>query len=110
MGVALGVFGNILAAAMVYTLAVSLGTQVTLIDCLVLIPPVLLITTIPISIAGWGVRESAMVVAFVLIGVAEGDAFVLSILLGRVNIVLSIPGGILWITGRYRKSNIRTSR
>jgi len=105
-GVALGVMGNILVAAMVYMLAMSLGLEVTLIDCLVLIPPVLLITTIPISIAGWGVREGAMVAAFALIGVAEGDAFALSILFGLVGIIVSIPGGLLWIAGGYRKSDI----
>ena len=105
-GVALGVMGNILVAAMVYMLAMSLGLEVTLIDCLVLIPPVLLITTIPISIAGWGVREGAMVAGFALIGVAEGDAFALSILFGLVGIIVSIPGGLLWIAGGYRKSDI----
>src|SRR5262249_26059571 len=31
---------------------------------LLLVPPVLLIATIPISVAGWGVRESALMLAF----------------------------------------------
>jgi len=32
----------------------------------VLIPPITLTTMMPISIAGWGVREASMIVAFVL--------------------------------------------
>ena len=72
--------GNILISFAAYLIAQSLSIEVSVLDCLVLIPPVILITTLPISIAGWGVREGAMVAAFAFVGVAEGDAFVMSIL------------------------------
>ena len=47
-----------------------------------MIPPVILISTIPISIAGWGVRESSMIVAFTYAGLAAGDGLIVSILVG----------------------------
>jgi uncharacterized membrane protein YbhN (UPF0104 family) len=100
----LGVLGQLLISAMFYTLAQGLNLDhVDLLDCVVLIPPVILITTIPISIAGWGLREGAMVTLFAFVGVAQGDAFVLSVLFGVVNLILSLPAGLVWLASGRRK-------
>jgi len=104
--IGLGVTGNIMVALMAYFCALSLGVQVSILDCLVLIPPVILIMTLPISIAGWGVREGAMVAAFAFVGVTEGDAFVMSIMFGLVNICSSLPGGLVWLIGGNRRKDI----
>jgi uncharacterized membrane protein YbhN (UPF0104 family) len=64
---------------------------------LFLLPPVLLITTVPISIAGWGVRETSMVAAFSYAGLAQSDGLTLSILFGAVSFALGIIGGAVWI-------------
>ncbi|MGY2803916.1 uncharacterized membrane protein YbhN (UPF0104 family) [Bradyrhizobium sp. USDA 4506] len=40
---------------------------------LMLTPPIILITMMPISIAGWGVREATMMVAFGYAGLAQTD-------------------------------------
>jgi hypothetical protein len=69
---------------------------------LFLMPPVLLITTVPISIAGWGVRESSMIAAFAYAGLAESDGLTLSILFGAVTFVIGIVGGIVWISSGFR--------
>ena len=90
-----------------FFLAQSIGVAVTVLDCLVLMPPVILITTIPISIAGWGVRESAMVAIFGFISVVQEDAIALSLLFGLVNAVVSLPGGLLWILNGYKRSDVR---
>ncbi|MCH7863922.1 MAG: flippase-like domain-containing protein [Proteobacteria bacterium] len=84
----------------VFLLATGLALDVTWLDCLVLVPPVLLVMTLPISIAGWGVRETAMVAFFGLIGVPAEGAVVLSILFGLVGIVVSLPGGAIWLATR----------
>ena len=76
--------------------------NLSFLDCLVLIPPVVLVSTIPISIAGWGVREAAMITLLALVGVAKADAFVLSVLFGLLTFGLSLPGGIVWIIGGYK--------
>jgi uncharacterized membrane protein YbhN (UPF0104 family) len=106
MAIALGVMGNILLSAAAFALARSLAIDVTFIDFLVLFPPVILITTIPISIAGWGLREGAMVAAFGFIGVAEGDAFVLSILFGLTAMAFSLPGGLVWLFSGYKRADM----
>jgi len=102
----LGVFGNILVAMLAYLTFHALSVEVSILDCLVLIPPVILFITLPISIAGWGVREGAMVGAFGFVGVLEGDAFVVSILFGLVNIIFALPGGLLWLIGGYDRSEV----
>ena len=86
----------------VFLLGLGLGLEITLIDCLVLVPTVLLIMTLPISIAGWGVRETAMVGLFGLIGVPGEGALVLSVLFGLVGIAAALPGGAVWLASRDR--------
>lgn len=64
---------------------------------LFLMPPVLLVATVPISIAGWGVRESSMVMAFAYAGLAQSDGLMLSILFGATSFAVGVVGGLVWI-------------
>lgn len=93
----ISLIGHANIALAVYLIASSLGLGVTWIDCLVLMPPVLLLMTLPISIAGWGIREGAMVTAFGLIGVPAEGALVLSIMFGISAILVALPGGLVWL-------------
>lgn len=72
-----------------------------------LVLPVTLIATIPISIAGWGVRESAMVLAFSHAGLAASDGLIISILLGLTNFTVGAIGGIVWIASGYRWRTVK---
>ena len=101
-----GVLTHVNISFCVYLLAQSLALDVTVLDCMVLMPPVLLVTTLPISIAGWGIREGAMTVAFGLIGVSQGGAVVLSLSMGLLAVAVMIPGGIVWLMGRKRGKTI----
>ncbi len=91
------VVGHLNITLAVYILALGIGLDVTWVDCIALIPPVILVTTLPISIAGWGVREGAMVAAFGLVGVPSEGALVLSLLFGLIGIITSLPGGLVWL-------------
>jgi uncharacterized membrane protein YbhN (UPF0104 family) len=103
--IGLGIIGQLLISGLFFALAKALAlAHVDLLDCIVLIPPVILVTTIPISIAGWGLREGAMVAVFAFVGVARGDAFVLSILFGVINLALSLPAGLVWLASGGRKA------
>jgi uncharacterized membrane protein YbhN (UPF0104 family) len=62
-----------------------------------LTPPIMLITMVPISIAGWGVREATMMVAFGYAGLAPADGTVVSILFGAVYFIVGALGGLVWI-------------
>ncbi|RAU22782.1 lysylphosphatidylglycerol synthetase family protein [Paramagnetospirillum kuznetsovii] len=80
-----------------YALAVGLGLNIDLIDCLVLVPPVILIMTLPVTIAGFGLRETVMVTAFGYVGVESHSALVLSLLFAFTNIASALPGGLFWL-------------
>ncbi|MBI08826.1 MAG: hypothetical protein CMM55_04810 [Rhodospirillaceae bacterium] len=89
--------------AVVFLLALDLGAEITFWQMLVLFPPVLLITLVPFSIAGWGIREGAMITALGFVGVPPVTAFSISILFGIVMVAVGVAGGIVWLaTGRQR--------
>ena len=80
-----------------WSLARSVAAQFELAQSFLLILPVMLIATVPISIAGWGVRESALVLAFSYAGLAEVDGLIVSVLLGGVMLAVGVVGGIVWL-------------
>jgi glycosyltransferase 2 family protein len=69
-----------------------------------LTPPIMLITMMPISIAGWGVREATMMVAFGYAGLAQTDGTVVSILFGAVYFIVGAIGGLVWIFSAEKAS------
>lgn len=90
-----------MTSLVVFILARSLSLEINFLDCLVLVPPVILLTILPISMAGWGVRELAMISALGYAGVASADALLISLTLGILIIVLSLPGGWIWLIKKY---------
>jgi uncharacterized protein (TIRG00374 family) len=96
-------FGHVNLSLVVYLLAVGLNLDVDVLDCLVLVPPVILIMTLPISVAGWGVRETAMVTAFSFVGIPDASTLVLSILFGIISMLTALPGGVVFLAVGGRK-------
>ncbi|HEY6335643.1 MAG TPA: lysylphosphatidylglycerol synthase transmembrane domain-containing protein [Alphaproteobacteria bacterium] len=92
------------AIIVVAVLAKGLGLSVSWSDCLVIVPLAILATVIPISVAGWGVREQAFVTGFGLLGVPAGGALTLSVLFGLVNTAVSLPGGLVWLASSDRRA------
>jgi uncharacterized membrane protein YbhN (UPF0104 family) len=74
-----------------------------------LIPPIMLITMMPISIAGWGVREATMMVAFGYAGLGQADGTVVSILFGAVYFIVGAIGGIVWVLSAEKASRIENA-
>jgi uncharacterized membrane protein YbhN (UPF0104 family) len=72
------------------------------IQCMILMQPITLFSTLPISIGGWGVREAAMVTIFGLVGVPPSAALIVSIQVGLLAVVLSLPGGVLFLVQRTK--------
>lgn len=100
---ALSLVIQLASALSVFVLAASLQYKISLLDCVILMPPVILATAIPISIAGWGVREGAMVVAFGYAGLSAHDALALSVLFGAAMVCAGLPGGLIWVATGGRK-------
>lgn len=87
---------HISVAGTVWLLALSMGIELKFSHALVLMPIILFISSIPISIAGWGLRESAMVTVFGMVGMPAESALAVSVGFGLMMLVSSLPGGIVW--------------
>lgn len=98
------VFIHLVTSAACYALARGVGAQLSLADAGILIPPVILLTAVPISISGWGVREGAMVACLGLAGVPSEEALSVSLLLGAISVIVGLVGGVIWLASPERGS------
>lgn len=88
---------HILAVVIAWCCVRAVDASLDLKHVFILIPPIMLITVMPISIAGWGAREAMMMVAFHDAGLAQTDGAVVSILFGAVYLIVGALGGLVWI-------------
>lgn len=98
----LATLGHGLVILSAYFLSLAMKVDSSLWMWLLVMPIVTLVTAIPISINGWGVRELAMVQLWSLFGISRSDAFLISICMGLVAIVSSLPGSWFWLVKRRR--------
>ena len=111
----IAVFGSsiivhLLTALAAWCAARAVGADLPLLYSLYLVSPVVLLTVIPISIAGWGVREGAMVVAFGYAGLAQSDGLIVSLLFGFGYLVLGIVGGLVWVLTSSGNDGVASAR
>ena len=94
---ALSLLVHILAVVIAWCVVQSIAAPVGFGQTFLLIPPVMLITMLPISIAGWGVREATMGLAFGYAGLMTEEGVNISLLYGAVSFVAGAIGGLVWI-------------
>ncbi len=104
VGLSIVSYLNIILTVFIFAWAV--GQAVSYVWFLVLIPPVLLASTLPISTGGWGTRELAMVLVLRAVNIDGDAALLVSALLGLASVVISLPGAVYyvlrWSSGRER--------
>jgi len=84
-----------LSTLLIYVALRQFGTPVGFVECVLSVTLALLIAALPISIAGWGVREGALVFALGALGVPPAEAVASSLLAGIAQFVAALPGGLL---------------
>jgi uncharacterized membrane protein YbhN (UPF0104 family) len=94
---ALSLLVHVLAAVIAWCVVQSIAAPVVFSQIFQLIPPVMLITMLPISIAGWGVREATMGLAFGYAGLMTAEGVNVSLLFGAVYFIVGAFGGLVWI-------------
>ena len=77
----------------------ALGISFSASTALAVLPPALLAMAIPITPAGWGLREAAAVGMWVAAGMQADDAAAASILYGLVNLAGALPGAAFLAVG-----------
>src|ERR1017187_4726432 len=87
--------------------AMAVHADIDIVLLLFLVLPVILIATVPVSIAGWGVRESAMILAFGYAGLAESDGLIVSIAYGLTGVGVGAIGGLVWVASGYRWRSVK---
>ncbi|WP_294962311.1 lysylphosphatidylglycerol synthase transmembrane domain-containing protein [Sulfurimonas sp.] len=91
---------HLLTVLALYALALSIDFHISFQIFLIAIPPVFLLTIVPISLAGWGIREGAMLGIFMLVGADETKVLAMSILYGLLLIIASFPGAYYWVQSK----------
>jgi uncharacterized membrane protein YbhN (UPF0104 family) len=89
----------------IWAAARSIGAPLGVLAAFSIVPPVILISTIPVSIGGWGVRESAMIAAFGYAGLSHGDGLMVSLIFGAASFAAGAAGGLIWIASGERAAS-----
>jgi uncharacterized protein (TIRG00374 family) len=83
-----------------YTTSISMNLSLTFSQILVSLPFIFLVSVLPVSFAGWGLREGAMVATLGLFGISKEEAFCLSVVFGLIQLIASLPGIFIWVAYR----------
>lgn len=92
--VGLSILVQLLLILCIFFLAISLGLSLNMTHCLML-PLIMLLSSIPISFAGWGLRETFMIVGLGLVGISAGDALSISVGFGFTQMLIGLPGFVI---------------
>lgn len=98
----LSLLNQALVFAVTWVTAVALHLSISFLYFLVFIPVITLITMIPITLSGTGLREYAFMSLFGAIGVAPASCLALGLLSSIMLVFSAIPGGIVYIFFRNR--------
>jgi uncharacterized protein (TIRG00374 family) len=90
---ALSILGNCIHSLIFYYLTIELSVDISLYYCLALIPIINVICYLPISYAGWGIREAAVIYGYSLVGIPKEIALMVSIIFGLQLFIGSLFGG-----------------
>ena len=93
-----------------WVLALELGLNINYIIVLAFLPIISVAQLIPISIAGWGVREGTVVSLFTLMGLDPSISLVVSLLWGSSIVLAAVLSGLVWILMRSGNENLRDIR
>lgn len=82
-----------------FVLARQLGVEADFFTQLAIQPSVIIISMMPISLAGWGIREGSMVAMFAAIGISAPAVVATSLSFGLLVLISTLPG-LVFMLGR----------
>lgn len=101
--IATGLAKHLASVALVWCMGRLLGADLGVMDSLCIVPPALLISALPASIGGWGLREAVIVLGFTVIG---GDATAAAAASIGYGIAVALAGATIiavpWLLERRR--------
>lgn len=94
------VVASYLAMYLAAARAVNVDTPAAVL--LPLVAPVLLSMLVPLSVAGWGIRESAAALLWIGVGLPAAEGVAISVAYGLLVLVSSLPGALVFLAPRDR--------
>lgn len=73
----------------------AVGVETSLPALALLVPPVLVTMLVPVSVAGWGVREGAAALLWGAVGLTASDGVAISVAYGLLVLISSLPGAVM---------------
>ena len=102
---------HVVNISILYLYGRALGiTQVTYVQYLLLVPIIFLMSSLPISLSGLGVREAFFGLLFGLMGAPVTLAVMLSLVFWITQVTASLPGGLMYALRRDRVSRRQMER
>jgi uncharacterized membrane protein YbhN (UPF0104 family) len=106
---AVALFTHLSNVTVFYFMGIALDLPLSWGEWLMLVPAALFLSMLPISVAGWGIREGAFIFALGSHGIPPSTAIVPSVLYGLSVLAASLPGGVVWILMRSSPSFAATA-
>lgn len=95
----------VISYALVFVCAArAIGVPLPVTTLLALVPPVLLAMLIPVSVAGWGVREGAAAFFWGLAGLPPAQGVAVSMAYGVLVLVAALPGAICLLQAKWGRA------
>lgn len=94
---------HLLAALAAHWLAAALGFEIGLGTFVTAALCMLFATMIPLSYAGWGIREVGAVWLFARAGIETESALAISVLFGAALVVAALPGLVFWLAPSWHR-------
>lgn len=98
IAIALTVHAGTVAVAAVTARAYAVDSSLEL--WISVIPLSVIVSALPISLNGWGVREAMIVVLAAPLGLPAAEALLVSLTLGILNMLASLPGALVMLRSR----------
>ena len=92
--IATSLISQVMYFAAVYAVIVSLDAEFSFIKFMAIVPIITLISSLPVGYGGWGIREGAFIYGLGLINIPLEAAFMASVQIGLLSMLLAISTGI----------------
>ena len=89
-----------LGALCLWYLTLAIGVQADYFTMLGILPIISLVQLVPVSIAGWGVREGAVVTLFTILGIEPSLGLLVSLIWGGAIAISALLSGAIWFFGK----------
>lgn len=101
------VFGQLLSGLSVLLVARSIGIDLPAALLVLVTGVILVVSMIPISFAGWGVREASFLTLLTPLGASPEPVMLLGISFGLIGLLGALPGGFSVLLGWSRPESTR---